>query len=80
MILRWDNTEGDVAALDGLGVGYAVLDGDLVLRSVDDDGNGGIVTRALHIEIGESVTFTPLGWMPYEPEHEAMFRARGVGA
>jgi hypothetical protein len=71
-IMRWDNTSTDTVELDTMGVDWHVLDGDLCLRYVDDSGST-MVSHTLLIEVGESVSFTPLGWVAYREEHEGNF-------
>lgn len=71
-IMRWDNTRTDTVELETMGVDWSVVDGDLYLRHVEE-GDSGTVSHTLLIEHGDHVSFTPLGWLAYRPEHEAHF-------
>lgn len=71
-ILTWENTQGDVDELITMGVQFIVDGDDLILRDHRYDGDM-LVTRTLIAELGDRVTFTPVGWMAYEPGHEDLF-------
>ena len=71
-VMRWDNSDADADALDAMGVNWTTIETDLVLRSLET-AYGQTVTRSLLVEIGDRVTFTPLGWRAYTEADEALF-------